>query len=90
MSQKSMYILPEPRPERIAAIADMATMAHAGDLTVGLVLRTRDHCGLVMMPTHEVCIDINGTQFTVPISMMRSLLPRLAEFCDAADALNKK
>ena len=88
MSEKPIPFQPVPRPEHIVNLSFFDDSR--SDLKIGVCLRTEDFVGLKIIPTHEVAITIDGAFFSLGSSTMRDLLPRIAAFCDAADALNKK
>ena len=87
--------LPEPRPETVCNISGFGAFElpvpkiHA-TIDIGLKIITEDGSGLKIVPTAEIVFAISAEkgEVGIPSSMLRDMLPKLLEMCDAADKLN--
>jgi hypothetical protein len=84
--------LTDPRPEEFLKLANFAfgekDQQVACNFTVGVKIIEDNGAGLRIGPTAQVVFAIDDKEVDLPPCMVRDLIPRLQQFCDAADKRN--
>jgi hypothetical protein len=77
--------LPDPHPEEVSLLDGVRT-----GFTIGLRMIESDHAARKIVPTALVVFEIDDYWVDLPSSIVRNLISRLQEMCDAADKINQK
>lgn len=92
MAKTRGEFLSNPRPEAVSTMSFLPgpDLKPKSTFKVGIQLITKDNSGLNIVPTYDICFEIDGESFCMSSGMLGGLLPRLKDFCDTADRMNKE